>query len=137
MYSVGLPLLYPITFIYFVIDYWANKILLMRYYQKTNQFNEELPINSKSLLFLSVFLHLVLLRVVMDTSNIFQPSNIGEENLKTYKDIHEVKLEKNTPIYIVIINVYMWLLGIILFVDNFIFCFTDIFFMKIVRIITK
>jgi hypothetical protein len=73
----------------------------------------------------------------MDTSNIFQPSNIGEENLKTYKDIHEVKLEKNTPIYIVIINVYMWLLGIILFVDNFIFCFTDIFFMKIVRIITK
>lgn len=73
----------------------------------------------------------------MDTSNIFQPSNIGEENLKTYKDIHEVKLEKNTPIYIVIINVYMWLLGIILFVDNFIFCFTDIFFKKIVRIITK
>ena len=39
MYSSGLPLLYPITMIYFAFSYWYNKILLLRYYERTVEFD--------------------------------------------------------------------------------------------------
>jgi hypothetical protein len=36
--------MYPIGTVYFVMTYWFDKVCLMRYYQKTKVFNEELPI---------------------------------------------------------------------------------------------
>jgi len=46
MYSLGLPILYPICFIAMAASYWFNKIMLMRFYQRTYEFNETLPMQS-------------------------------------------------------------------------------------------
>ena len=59
MYSSGLPILYPISFVFFVTAYWFNKIMLMRYYQKTYVFNEELPIMSMKYMKFGIVLHFI------------------------------------------------------------------------------
>lgn len=46
MYSLGLPILYPIVALAMVVSYWFNKIMLMRFYQRTYEFNETLPMQS-------------------------------------------------------------------------------------------
>lgn len=51
--------MYPIGTVYFVLTYWFDKVCLMRYYQKTKVFNEELPIQSVKLFKYAVFLHFV------------------------------------------------------------------------------
>jgi len=60
MYSCGLPVLYMISFVFFVVAYWFNKIMLMRYYQKTYEFNDELPIKSIHFLKFGTGLHFVM-----------------------------------------------------------------------------
>jgi len=60
MYSVGLPILYFIATISFIVAYWFNKAMLMRYYQKTYEFNELLPLKSQSFMKLGICLHLCL-----------------------------------------------------------------------------
>lgn len=40
MYSTGLPMLYCISFLFFFFAYWFDKIMLLRYYQTTFEFNE-------------------------------------------------------------------------------------------------
>jgi len=44
MYSTGLPLLYPFAAIFYFVLYWVYKGLLIKYYEKTTRFNEELPL---------------------------------------------------------------------------------------------
>jgi hypothetical protein len=44
MYSGGLPILYPFACIFFFILYWVYKGLLLKYYEKTTRFNEQLPL---------------------------------------------------------------------------------------------
>ena len=39
-YSSAMPILYPISCMAMAFAFWFNKIMLMRYYQKTNEFNE-------------------------------------------------------------------------------------------------
>lgn len=46
MYSYGIPILYLITFVYFAITYWFEKLWLLRFYKKTREFDEKLPIKS-------------------------------------------------------------------------------------------
>ena len=58
-YSLGLPVLFPLAVVFFFCQYWFSKILLMRYYEKTYEFNEELPIHSTSFGYLGIFLNIV------------------------------------------------------------------------------
>jgi hypothetical protein len=45
-FSGGLPVLYPIGFIFFIVLYWVYKFLLLKYYARTTKFNEEMPLFS-------------------------------------------------------------------------------------------
>jgi hypothetical protein len=38
-YSSGIPILYPVAFLNYMILYWVYKILLIKYYRKTVSFN--------------------------------------------------------------------------------------------------
>jgi hypothetical protein len=49
--------MYPIGTMYFFVTYWFDKICLMRYYQKTKEFNEELPIESIKLFKYAIVIH--------------------------------------------------------------------------------
>ena len=52
-----MPILYPIGSLYFFLTYWFDKYGLMRFYQKTKEFNEELPIYSVKLFKYAVMIH--------------------------------------------------------------------------------
>jgi ABC-type uncharacterized transport system permease subunit len=60
MYSLGLPILYPICFVAMAASYWFNKITLMRFYQRTYEFNETLPMQSMKMMRLAITVHFVL-----------------------------------------------------------------------------
>lgn len=59
MYSSGLPILYPIACIFNVILYWAVKILLLKYHQRTHRFNEQLAVQSIHYIKFGVFVHML------------------------------------------------------------------------------
>jgi len=59
MYSGGAPILYPIAFLNFLVVYWVYKTLLIRFYQKTNAFNQDLPKHTIRFFQFSVVLHVV------------------------------------------------------------------------------
>ena len=43
-FSAGLPILYPIAFLYCFVTYWADKYLMLNFNRKTTAFNEEVPL---------------------------------------------------------------------------------------------
>lgn len=57
MYSTGMPLLYFFGAIFYTIFYWVYKFLLLKYYQRTSRFNEELPINATGWMRAALLLH--------------------------------------------------------------------------------
>jgi uncharacterized protein YacL len=60
MYSSGLPVLYPVAFIFYTILYWVYKTLLLKYYQRTSRFNEQLAIESVAYIKYGVLFHMLL-----------------------------------------------------------------------------
>jgi hypothetical protein len=40
MFSTGMPILYPFGFLFYGVLYWVYKLLLLKYYSRTNRFNE-------------------------------------------------------------------------------------------------
>jgi len=59
MYSVGLPILYPILAVAMIVSYWFNKVMLMRFYQRTYEFNEALPMQSMQMMKVAFIAHFV------------------------------------------------------------------------------
>lgn len=59
-YSAGLPMLYPIAYLNFVILFWVYKTLLIKFYQKTIAFNQDLPNYTIRYFKVAVFMHLVM-----------------------------------------------------------------------------
>lgn len=59
-YSAGLPMLYPIGCLNFFIIYWVYKTLLVKYYQKTISFNQDLPIYSVRYFKYAIYFHIVM-----------------------------------------------------------------------------
>lgn len=57
MYSTGMPLLYPFAAVFYGVLYWVYKFLLLKFYQRTNKFNEELPIFSTNFIKFGLVLH--------------------------------------------------------------------------------
>lgn len=57
MYSTGMPLLYPFACIFYFVLYWVYKFLLLKYYERTNRFNEELPIMTTGYIKVGLILH--------------------------------------------------------------------------------
>ena len=56
-YSSGLPIMYPACFLYFFMTYWFDKTCILRFYQRSQDFNEELPMKSINLMKYAVLLH--------------------------------------------------------------------------------
>ena len=57
MYSTGLPIMYILASIFYFVFYWMYKGLLLKYYEKTTRFNEELPIFAHSWVQIAVVIH--------------------------------------------------------------------------------
>ena len=58
-YSGGIPVLYPIAIINFTFLYWIYKALLLKQYQKTTSFNQDLPFLAIYFFKVGLVLHIV------------------------------------------------------------------------------
>ena len=59
-FSAGLPILYPVAAFSFIMLYLVYKCLLLKYYSKTSEFNEDLPLRSIELMKYSVLFHMLI-----------------------------------------------------------------------------
>jgi len=75
-YSSGMPGMYPVAcFNYFVI-YWVYKVLIVRHYQKTTSFNEDMSKFTINFFRIGAVLHLVIGAFMYTNSSILSSSNI-------------------------------------------------------------
>lgn len=74
MYSSGLPILYPVACVFYFVLYWLYKGLLLKYYQRTSRFNEQLAIASVGYIKFGILFHLVLGAFMYSNSRILSAS---------------------------------------------------------------
>ena len=75
--SVGLPILYPIAVLNYILFYWIYKTLLIKYYAKTTNFDQNLSISAIKFFKISLIFH-VLISLFIFSTNLFYMMN---ENL--------------------------------------------------------
>ena len=71
MYSAGAPILYPISCLFYAVLYWVYKVLLLKYYQRTTKFNEELAIYSLGLIKWGIIFHMLMAAFMYSNVQIF------------------------------------------------------------------
>ena len=74
MFSAGIPILYPFACAAFFVLFWVYKFLLLRFYKKTTNFNQDLPTYSITLVKYGLMLHGVF-GLAMYTNNDIFPMN--------------------------------------------------------------
>lgn len=76
-FSASMPFLYVVATAYFVIYYMVYHYLLLNYYSKTSQFNEDLPIFNLQYMFRGLWLHLAIGLVCLGNKNIIPSARLG------------------------------------------------------------
>ena len=59
MYCAGLPILYPLAWLFFTFNYWVFKYLITKFFKKSTSFNEELAVYSIPYMKAGIFLHVI------------------------------------------------------------------------------
>ena len=78
-YSGGLPILYPFACVFFFLLYWIYKTLLLKYYEKTTRFNEEMPLFVTHWIKLGVVFHGLITLFMITNSSLLPTQEIFEE----------------------------------------------------------
>lgn len=93
MFSTGMPLLYPFAMIFYIVLFCVYKFLLLKYYQTTNRFNEQLPIESVAYIKSGLLFHLIIGSLMISNSEMI-PDNGAEYNVEEFEiDVNEVLRE--------------------------------------------
>ena len=79
MYSSGLPVLYPFACVFYFANYWMYKMLLLKYYSTTRNFNEDLALYSAQYLWYALSIHVVTVFVMLSNPTILPVSQATEE----------------------------------------------------------
>jgi len=80
-YSSGIPILYPVAFLNYLVLYWVYKILLIKYYRKTVSFNQDLPNFSIYFFKVGIVFHIIMGAFIFTNKNILNSNllNVYEE----------------------------------------------------------
>lgn len=92
MFSTGMPLLYPFAFTFYIILFLVYKFLLIHYYQKTTQFNHELPMMATQYIKVGIILHIVFSALMVTQTGIIPPEHNEEEDQDDDSFSHNLKL---------------------------------------------
>lgn len=89
MYSSGLPVLYIVACLFYIMLYWVYKFLLFKFYQKTSRFNENLPIHSIHMIKYAIVYHMVIGGFMYTNSRILSETHLSylqgfKEQLQKY-----------------------------------------------------
>lgn len=84
-----MPILYPIALLVLTIVYYTNKYLILNFYQKYQDFDEKLVLDSSKHFVLPVFIHLMVNAIALHHSKILRPIELlSDGNLE-----NEITLE--------------------------------------------
>lgn len=75
MYSTGLPILYLCGFFFFFIFYWVYKILLLKFYKRTDTFTHDLPLSAADNIPISLLIHLCFGAYIISNSQMLSSSS--------------------------------------------------------------
>ena len=81
MYSTGMPILYPFGCVFYAVLYWVYKFLLLKYYERTNRFNEELPIYTTGYIKIGLVLHGIFGGFMITNSRLIPPGDKVDRTL--------------------------------------------------------
>lgn len=87
MYCSGIPILYPFAFVFFTINYWMFKYLVLKFYRTTTEFNEELAVLSIPYMQIGFLLHAVTTLMMYSNSETMKFSPPSKKNY--FKDIQD------------------------------------------------
>jgi hypothetical protein len=87
-YSAGMPVLYPMACLFFTLVYWIYKCLLLKFYSKATQFDENLARHCTFYLKFGLILHGVFTFFILNSQDILVSSAERKEPLvvKSYLD---------------------------------------------------
>lgn len=74
MYSSGLPVLYPLSMVFYIILYFVYKLLLFKFYQRTSKFNEQLALYSIGFIKYGLLFHMIVGGFMYSNSRILAAS---------------------------------------------------------------
>lgn len=119
-FSSGLPILYPVACVSYFVLYWVYKVLLLKYYAKTTEFDEDLPVRSIEYMKYGILFHMIVGSFMFTNSAILAPAEDIEQitNLTDMVQDNEAfqwftdrfLLSAHAQIYLAVL-----LLGIVLF----------------------
>lgn len=87
-FSAGLPILYPVAAISFLVLYGVYKMLLLKYYAKTTQFDEDLPVRSIDYMKYGIIFHMIVGSFMFTNSAVTAKA----EQTELFTDLHEQML---------------------------------------------
>ena len=70
LYSIGCPLMYVLGAMFFTVQYWWYKYLLLNYHQKASKFSDQLPINSTDYIKIGLFMHVAMAYLLLTDDNL-------------------------------------------------------------------
>lgn len=76
-FSSGMPILYPVALVSFMILFCVYKTLLLKYYCKTTAFNQELPDFSIFYFKIGIGIHIIMAAFIFSNKNLL-PANDGQ-----------------------------------------------------------
>ena len=97
-YSSSMPIMYPIGCLTLFYMHWLYKTLLLKYYQKTDSFNQQLPQFSMFYIKLAIFLHILFSALMFSNEEILQSQSFNylddlvawlEDNISYFKQRSE------------------------------------------------
>jgi len=88
MYSSGMPILYLIGLIFYLVTYCVNKFLLIYYYQKSRTLTRTIPIFTSEYLKYGLLLHLIVSCFILTNSTAFKTKD-KNGSMGTLLDVSE------------------------------------------------
>lgn len=75
-----MPLLYPIALVVLTVIYYSNKYLILNFYQKYQDFDEKLVLDSSQHFVLPIFIHLMVNAIALHHSKILRPEMLFSDS---------------------------------------------------------
>lgn len=71
IFGAGMPIVYPIVVLTFIVTYWMDKITVLRVYRKPPRYGKILTKVTREWLNLAIFLHFIFTFIMFSNSAIF------------------------------------------------------------------
>lgn len=81
LYAPGMPVMYPIACIFFLVLYGVQKFLLTKEYSRSTSFNEDLPLNSIPFMYLGYFYHAAVGLFMFSNTKLL--SSVGDDSISS------------------------------------------------------